>query len=97
MTGAIDRLVEMLAWHHKDEKEIRLNSAAIVKALVSSTRNGSRVIAVYGSRVIAVSGSLENIMSLIQWDDVDSILHAEGIQTHNPLHSLSVKIPEKIS
>lgn len=79
----------MLAWHHKDEKEIRLNSAAIVKALVSSTRNGSRV--------IAVSGSLENIMSLIQWDDVDSILHAEGIQTHNPLHSLSVKIPEKIS
>ncbi|KAG0590221.1 hypothetical protein KC19_1G082300 [Ceratodon purpureus] len=68
--GAIDRLVEMLAWHHKDEREIRLNSAAIVKALVSSTRNGSRV--------IAVSGSLENIMSLIQWDDVDRLLHVEG-------------------
>lgn len=77
----IDRLVEMLAWHHIDEKEIRLNSAAIVKALVSSTRNGSRV--------IAVSGSLENIMSLIQWDDVDRILHVEGVHTHNPLHSLS--------
>lgn len=71
MPGAIDRLVEMLAWHHIDEKEIRLNSAAIVKALVSSTRNGSRV--------IAVSGSLENIMSLIQWDDVDRLLHLEGI------------------
>lgn len=76
--GAIDRLVEMLAWHHQDEEEVRLNSAAIVKALVSSTRNGSRV--------IAVSGSLENIMSLIQWDDVDRILHAEGMSaTIQPL------------
>lgn len=72
VTVAIDRLVEMLAWHHGDEKEIRLNSAAIVMALASSTQNGSRI--------IAVSGSLENIMSLIKSDEVDGPLHAEGTQ-----------------
>jgi len=78
VAGAIERLVEMLAWHHRDEKEARLNAAAIVKELVSSTRNGSRV--------IAVSGSLENIMSLIQLDDVNRILQGEGVHTHHPLH-----------
>lgn len=79
VTVAIDRLVEMLAWHHEDEKEIRLNAAAIVKSLVSSTQNGSRI--------IAVSGSLENIMSLIKTDEVVGPLHAEG--TLSPLHSLA--------
>ncbi|CAM6047969.1 unnamed protein product, partial [Sphagnum compactum] len=55
--GAIDRLVEMLAWCNPHEKEIRRHAAAVVKKLVDSTHNCSRV--------AAVVGSLQNIVSLL--------------------------------
>lgn len=58
----------MLAWHHKDELQIRLNSAAIVKGLVYHTRNNSRV--------VAVAGALENIMSLFQWEVIEELVHS---------------------
>ncbi|CAK9228390.1 unnamed protein product [Sphagnum troendelagicum] len=59
-SGAIDRLVEMLAWCNPHEKEIRRNAAAVVEKLVHSSHNCSRV--------AAVVGSLENIVSLLYND-----------------------------
>ncbi len=56
-SGAIDRLVEMLAWRNPHEKEIRRHAAAVVQKLVHTTHNCSRV--------AAVVGSLENIASLL--------------------------------
>jgi hypothetical protein len=56
-SGAIDRLVEMLAWCNSREEEIRRHAAAVVKKLVHSTHSCSRV--------AAVVGSLDNIVSLL--------------------------------
>jgi hypothetical protein len=59
-SGAIDRLVDMLAWFNPHEKEIRRHAAAVVEKLVHSTHKCSRV--------AAVVGSLENIVSLLYND-----------------------------
>ncbi len=62
-SGAIHRLVEMLAWCNPHEKEMRRHAAAVVEELVHSTHNGSRV--------AAVVGSLENIVFLL-WNDYEA-------------------------
>ncbi|CAK9877803.1 unnamed protein product [Sphagnum jensenii] len=59
-SGAIDRLVEMLAWCNPHEKEIRRHAAAVLEKVVHSSHNCSRV--------AAVIGSLENIVSLLYND-----------------------------
>lgn len=59
-SGAIDRLVEMLAWCNPHEKEIRRHAAAVVEKLVHSSHNCSQV--------AAVVGSLENIVALLYND-----------------------------
>ncbi|CAM6021868.1 unnamed protein product [Sphagnum balticum] len=70
--GAIDRLVEMLAWRNPHEKEIRRHAAAVVKKLVHSTHNRSRV--------AAVVGSLENIVSLLCNDYEGKAPHSEVVE-----------------
>lgn len=63
----MDRLVEMLAWRNLHEIEIRRHPAAIVKHLVHFTRNCSRL--------MAIVGSLDNIVSLLRFDDEDLTTH----------------------